>query len=277
MNLIQTFFNAGVMLDSLPALLRGLRNTLLLGVAQHRLRRAAGLVVALIRLYAPKLLRWIAIFYIDVFRATPMLVILILIYYALPFLGVRFSSWTSAVLAFSLVMGAYSAEVYRAGIEGVPRGQFEAAAALGLPFLITLRRVILPQAFRAIVPPMTGNCVSMFKDTSLASTVALAGTAERSDQLAGALREPVAAHHGGGIYIAFLWPMVQARQRTGAAHGLATARTEPQGSVLSGACSAMRPQNEIAFASASSGKRSRTPRLDRRRSGFAPRSEPCIR
>ena len=173
MSLLQTFFNSEVMLDSLPALLRGLRNTLVLSLFSILCGVVLGLVVCLIRLYAPLLLRAIAIVYIDLFRAMPMLVILILIYYALPFLGVRFSSWTSAILAFSLVMGAYSAEVFRAGVEGVPRGQFEAADALGLPFLLTLRRVVLPQAMRAIIPPMTGNCVSMFKDTSLASTVAL--------------------------------------------------------------------------------------------------------
>jgi len=155
MSLLQTFFNSEVMLDSLPALLRGLRNTLVLSLFSILCGVVLGLVVCLIRLYAPLLLRAIAIVYIDLFRAMPMLVILILIYYALPFLGVRFSSWTSAILAFSLVMGAYSAEVFRAGVEGVPRGQFEAAGALGLPFLLTLRRVVLPQAMRAIIPPMT--------------------------------------------------------------------------------------------------------------------------
>ena len=134
MSLIETFFNSEVMLEALPALLRGLGNTLILSFFSILFGALLGLVVCLVRLYAPQALRWLAIVYIDLFRAMPMLVILILIYYALPFLGIRLSSWTSAVLAFSLVMGAYSAEVFRAGIEGVPRGQFEAAAALGLPF-----------------------------------------------------------------------------------------------------------------------------------------------
>ena len=139
----------------------------------------------------------------------PMLVILILIYYALPFLGVRFSSWTSAILAFSLVMGAYSAEVYRAGIEGVPKGQFEAAAALGLPFLLTLRRVILPQAVRAVVPPMTGNCVSMFKDTSLASTVALPELLNEATNAQALYANPSPLIMAAIIYVIFLWPMVR--------------------------------------------------------------------
>jgi polar amino acid transport system permease protein len=209
MSLIQTFFNPSVMSDSLPALLRGLRNTLLLSLFSIVSGAALGLVFCLVRLYAPKLLRWIAIVYIDLFRATPMLVILILIYYALPFLGIRFSSWTSAVLAFALVMGAYSAEVFRAGVEGVPRGQFEAAAALGLPFVLTLRRVILPQAMRAIIPPMTGNCVSMFKDTSLASTVALPELLNEANNAQALYANPSPLIMAAAIYIAFLWPMVR--------------------------------------------------------------------
>ena len=209
MSLVQTFFNSGVMLDSLPALLRGLRNTLALGILSIVFGALLGLFVALVRLYAPKFLGWIAVFYIDLFRAMPMLVILILIYYALPFLGIRFSSWTSAVLAFSLVMGAYSAEVFRAGIEGVPRGQFEAAAALGLPFLIALRRVILPQALRAVVPPMTGNCVSMIKDTSLASTVALPELLNEATNSQALYANPSPLIMAALIYIAFLWPLVR--------------------------------------------------------------------
>jgi polar amino acid transport system permease protein len=209
MSLLQTFFNSEVMLDSLPALLRGLRNTLVLSFFSILCGVVLGLVVCLIRLYAPLLLRAIAIVYIDLFRAMPMLVILILIYYALPFLGVRFSSWTSAILAFSLVMGAYSAEVFRAGVEGVPRGQFEAADALGLPFLLTLRRVVLPQAMRAIIPPMTGNCVSMFKDTSLASTVALPELLNEATNSQALYANPSPLIMAAIIYVVFLWPMVR--------------------------------------------------------------------
>lgn len=209
MSLVQTFFNSGVMLDALPALMRGLRNTFFLSLFSIAFGTVLGLLVSLIRLYAPPFPRWIAIVYIDIFRAMPMLVILILIYYALPFLGVRLSSWTSAISAFSLVMSAYSAEVFRAGIEGVSRGQFEAAAALGLPFFLTLRRVILPQAMRAIVPPMTGNCVSMVKDTSLASTVALPELLNEATNSQALYANPSPLIMAAIIYVAFLWPMVR--------------------------------------------------------------------
>jgi polar amino acid transport system permease protein len=209
MSLINTFFNASVMAESLPALLRGLVNTLILSFFSIVCGTALGLVTSLVRLYAPPALRFVAVVYIDVFRAVPMLVVLILIYYALPFLGVKFSSWTSAVLAFSLVMAAYSAEVFRAGIEGVPRGQFEASAALGLPFLQTMRRVILPQAVRAVIPPMTGNCVSLFKDTSLASTVALPELLNEATNAQALHANPSPLIMAAIVYLAFLWPMVR--------------------------------------------------------------------
>src|SRR4029079_1846826 len=124
MSLIDTFFNPDVIMYSLPALLRGFLNTLLLGILSIGIGIPVGLVISLLRLYAPKPVRWLAVGYTDIFRALPVLVVLILIYYALPFLGIRLSSWASAVTAFAFIMSAYSAEVFRSGIESIPKGQF---------------------------------------------------------------------------------------------------------------------------------------------------------
>jgi polar amino acid transport system permease protein len=209
MSLVETFFNHEVLWSALPALLRGFWNTLLLGIMSIAIGVPAGMVVGVIRLYAPKPIRLLMIGYIDIMRAMPMLVMLILIYYALPFLSIRLSSWASAVLAFSIVMAAYSAEVFRSGIEGVPRGQFEAAAALGLPFLLTLRKVILPQAIRIVIPPTTSNCVSMFKDTSLASTVALPELLKEASNAQALYANPSPLIGAALVYIVFLWPMVR--------------------------------------------------------------------
>ena len=209
MSLLETFFNHEVLWSALPALLRGFWNTLLLGIMSIAIGVPAGMVVGIIRLYAPKPIRLLMIAYIDIMRAMPMLVMLILIYYALPFLGIRLSSYASAVMAFSIVMAAYSAEVFRSGIEGVPRGQFEAAAALGLPFLLTLRKVILPQAIRIVIPPTTSNCVSMFKDTSLASTVALPELLKEASNAQALYANPSPLIGAALVYIVFLWPMVR--------------------------------------------------------------------
>ena len=209
MSLVETFFNADVLMSALPALLRGLLNTLLLGVMSIVIGVIGGLFISLVRLYAPKPFRLFAVFYIDILRATPVLVVLILIYYALPFLGLKLTSWTSAVMAFSIVMAAYSAEVFRSGIESVARGQFEAAAALGLPFLVTLYKVVLPQAIRIVIPPMTSNCVSMFKDTSLASTVALPELLKEAQDAQALYANPSPLIGAALVYIVLLWPMVR--------------------------------------------------------------------
>lgn len=209
MTLLDTFFNADVLLSSLPALLRGFLNTLLLGLLSIVIGVPLGLAVSLVRLYGPLPVRLAAVGYIDVFRAMPVLVVLILIYYALPFVGVSLSSWASAVTAFALVMGAYSAEVFRSGIESIPHGQFEAAQALGLSFPRTLGKVVLPQALRVVIPPTTSNCVSMFKDTALASTVALPELLKEATDAQSLYANPSPLIGAALVYVLFLWPMVR--------------------------------------------------------------------
>ena len=209
MSFVDTFFNSDVMISAFPQLLRGLWMTIALGVVSILIGVSGGLVVSLIRLYAPKPIRLLMVAYIDIMRAMPMLVVLILIYYALPFVGISFSAWWSAILGFSIVLAAYSAEVFRSGIESVPRGQFEAAAALGIPFLITLYKVVLPQAIRIVIPPTTSNCVSMFKDTSLASTVALPELLKEGQNAQGFYANPSPLIMAAVIYIILLWPMVR--------------------------------------------------------------------
>ena len=209
MTLFDTFFNAAVFTAAVPALLRGFVNTLMLGLLAIVLGVPAGLLCSLFRLYAPPPVRWLATGFIDIFRAVPVLVVLILIYYALPFAGVRLSALASATLAFTLVMSAYSAEVFRAGIESIPKGQFEAAQALGLPFTISLRKVILPQAIKLVIPPTTSNCVSMFKDTSLASVVALPELLKEANDAQALYANPTPLIGAALIYVAFLWPLVR--------------------------------------------------------------------
>lgn len=209
MTLIDTFFNTTVLASAFPALLRGLINTLKLGLFSIAIGVPLGLIISVVRLYAPKPFRLLAVGYIDIFRAMPVLVVLILIYYALPFVGIRFSAWVSATLAFTFVMSAYSAEVFRSGIEAIPKGQFEAAQALGLPFILTLRKVVLPQAIKLVIPPTTSNCVSMFKDTSLASTVALPELLKEANDAQALYANPTPLIGAALIYLAFLWPMVR--------------------------------------------------------------------
>ena len=159
MNLIDTFFNWAVFRDSLPALLQGLWITILLGVVSIVAGLVSGLLMALLRLYAPAPVRALARIYIDVFRSIPLLVLLVLVYYALPFVGIRLSSFASAATALTLVSCAYTAEIFRAGIEAIPKGQFEAAASLALSRVQTFLHVVLPPALKKVWPALTSQII----------------------------------------------------------------------------------------------------------------------
>lgn len=209
MEIIDIFFNASVMARALPILVRGLANTLMLGAAAIVFGGILGVTICLIRLYAPRPLRLAAILYIDLMRAMPVLVVLILIYYALPFVGIVFSSFVAAAIALSLVLAAYTAEVVRAGIEAVPKGQSEAAQALGLSFMLTMRKVILPQALRIVIPPYASNCVSIIKDTSLASVVAMSDLLKQATDAQALFANPTPLIGAALIYVAILWPLVR--------------------------------------------------------------------
>lgn len=209
MSLVETFFNWDVLVGAMPLLLRGLVTTLLLGFASILLGLLGGLLVCIGRLYGPLWVRYPMIVFIDVFRSVPVLVVLILIYYALPFVGIRLSSFTSAMTALSLVFAAFTAEVIRAGIEAIPKGQFEAAAALGLHFRLTLFKVILPQAMRIAIPPQTGNCVALLKDTSLASVVAMPDLLKQATDAQAYWANPTPLIGAALVYLVLLWPLIR--------------------------------------------------------------------
>lgn len=209
MTFTETFLNAEVFLRVLPLLLTGLQMTLALAACAILFGMPLGLAVCLARVYGPAPLRVPAILFVDLFRALPMLVLLILIYYALPFVGVRFSSFASAVIALSIVLAAFSAEVFRAGVEAVPHGQWEAARALGLHFWPTTLRVVLPQALRLVVPPATSNCVGIVKETSLASVVALPELLKQGNDAQALTANPTPLIGVAAIYLLVLWPLVR--------------------------------------------------------------------
>jgi polar amino acid transport system permease protein len=136
-------------------------------------------------------------------------VLLIVIYYALPFLGIRLAPFAAATAAISLVAAAYSAEIFRAGIEAIPSGQIDAARALGLSWWLTFRLVVLPQAVRIIVPPLTGNAINIIKDTALASVVALPDLLKQATQAQALAANPSPLIGAALIYLAILLPLVR--------------------------------------------------------------------
>jgi cystine transport system permease protein len=158
--------------SSLWPLLRGaLLGTIPLALASFALGLALALVVALMRLSRVRVVSSIARAYVSVIRGTPLLVQLFVIFYGLPSVGVTVDPWPSAIIAFSANVGGYAAEVIRAAIQSVPKGQWEAAHMIGMSNRLALRRIILPQAARVSVPPLSNTFISLVKDTSLASLI----------------------------------------------------------------------------------------------------------
>jgi polar amino acid transport system substrate-binding protein len=168
-------------------LLQGAGFTVMISVLGMAVAVALGLPIALARLYGPAPLRWLAVAYVEFFRGIPVLLLLYFIYFGLPDLANEYGlgAWfhlsplTAAVVGFGLNYAAYEAEIYRAGVGAVGRGQWEAAAVLGMSRPLTFRRIILPQALRIILPPMTSDFVALFKDTSVVSII---GVVELSKQ-----------------------------------------------------------------------------------------------
>lgn len=154
-----------------PIALGGLIGTIPLAAASFALGLVIALFVALARISSVRVLSVLARFYISVIRGTPLLVQLFVIFYGLPSIGLLIDPWPSAVIAFSLNVGGYAAEVIRAAILSVPKGQWEAGFTVGMSRSTSLRRIILPQAARVSVPPLSNTFISLVKDTSLASLI----------------------------------------------------------------------------------------------------------
>ena len=172
-------------LDSFwPIVLGGLTGTIPLALASFAIGLVLALGTALMRLSKNRVVSGIARFYISVIRGTPLLVQLFVIFYGLPSIGLVIDPWPSAIIAFSLNVGGYGAEVIRAAILSVPKGQWEAGFTIGMSHATTLRRVILPQAARVSVPPLSNTFISLVKDTSLASLILVTELFRVSQQIA---------------------------------------------------------------------------------------------
>jgi polar amino acid transport system substrate-binding protein len=156
-----------------PTLFRGAGITILISVSSMSLAIVLGLVITLLRLYSRPPLSNFATAYVEIYRGTPLLIQLYILYYGLPNIGISLSPITAALLGLGMNYAAYEAELYRAGISAVPRGQMEAALSLGMPQSLAVKRIILPQAFRIALPGVTNDFIALFKDSSLVSVIAM--------------------------------------------------------------------------------------------------------
>ncbi|WP_267201885.1 amino acid ABC transporter permease [Limosilactobacillus kribbianus] len=190
--------------SSLPQLLAaGFKYTIPLAIISFFFGLIIALVTALIRLSLQRgafmILKWIAHFYVWLFRSTPLLVQLFIVFFGLPYLrikgvlphGIKLEPFTAGIITFSLNTGAYASETIRAAIAAVPRGQWEAASSIGMTRWQILWRIILPQALRIALPPLSNSFISLVKDTSLAASITIMEMFAVSQQIAAENYQPL--------------------------------------------------------------------------------------
>lgn len=185
----------------LPMLFKGAGMTLAISLVSMLLAVSLGLVLALMRLYGSKITSLSALLYIEVIRGTPLLIQLFFIFYGLPYLGIKLSPFFAAILGLGLNYAAYEAENYRAGIISVPKSQTEAGYALGMNKRQTLRFIIIPQALRMVIPPITNDFISLLKDSSLVSVITMVELTKVYGQLASTYYD----FFGTGILVAIFY------------------------------------------------------------------------
>ncbi|BCW34930.1 hypothetical protein StoSoilA2_09860 [Arthrobacter sp. StoSoilA2] len=177
-----------------PIISGAVTGTIPLTLASFAVGLVLALVVALLRLSSNWLLSGIGRFYVSVIRGTPLLVQLFVIFFGLPSIGIRLDPWPSAIIAFSLNVGGYAAEIIRAAILSVPKGQWEAGHTIGMSRPQALVRIILPQAARVSVPPLSNTFISLVKDTSLASLILVTELFRNAQQIAAFSQEFMALY-----------------------------------------------------------------------------------
>nr|WP_281697116.1 amino acid ABC transporter permease [Acidaminococcus massiliensis] len=196
---------AELLIQSIPGLLiPGLTVTIPLTLVSFGLGLILALFTALVQIARVPVLRQIARFYVWIIRGTPLLVQLYIIFYGLPSLNIKIDAIPSAIIAFTLSVGAYTSETLRAAILSVPQGQLEAGYCVGMTFSQTMRRIIIPQAFKTAFPPLFNSFIGLTKDTSLAANVTVLEMFMSAQRIAARTYEPFALYcEVGVIYLLF--------------------------------------------------------------------------
>lgn len=194
-----------ILIDSFPKMLiPGLTMTIPLTAIAFTCAMVIAIAAAMAQYARVPILTQLCRFYIWIFRGTPLLVQLFVVFYGLPDLGIRIDPFPAAVLVFSLNEGAYCAETVRAALEAVPEGQLEAGYCAGMSYIQTMRRIILPQAMRTAFPPLSNSLIAMVKDTSLAANITVVEMFRASEQINARVYEPLALYiEVGLIYLLF--------------------------------------------------------------------------
>ena len=205
---IDTFFNAQVMARYLPDILYGTLITIQLAALVIASGLVAGPALALLRSLGLRPVNLLIVFTVDLFRALPPLVIIVFIYFGLPTAGISPSSFVSTWLSLTLVLMAFSEEIFWAGIISIPKGQWEAARSTGLSYGQALLNVVLPQALRLTIPPLTNRTIAITKGTALGSVVALSEILGMASSAVSNSYNPSPLTHGAAAYVILFFPKV---------------------------------------------------------------------
>jgi len=206
--LLDLFFNIEIIVAYAPRVLDGFLLTVAMAITIIVLGLSLGLVLAVARLYRVRPVNWLMVFYVDLFRAVPALVIIYLLYFALPYAGIRVGSVTATVLTLTLILAAFSEEIYWASILSLPVGQWEAGRSTGLSFLGTVVFVIAPQAVRRAIPMLTNRAIAITKGTALGSTVAVQEILNQALSAQSIAANPSPLTFGSLLYLVIFAPMV---------------------------------------------------------------------
>jgi len=208
LSFVDTFLNGAVMARYAPDILRGLLVTIGLAALVVVTGLSAGLGLALLRSLGVRPLNWLIIFVVDVFRALPPLVIIVLIYFGLPSAGWAPSPFVSTWASLACVLMAFAEEIFWAGLTAIPAGQWEAARSTGLGFGRTLAHVVLPQALRLTIPPLTNRTIAITKGTALGSVVALSEILGAASSAMSNSYNPSPLTLGAAAYLVLFLPVV---------------------------------------------------------------------
>lgn len=207
--LFHEFLNLEIMVKVWPMLWAGLKQTALLCVLLIPIGMVGGILAMLAATSTRAWLRWPAMVYIDIFRAFPPLVLIILVYSGVPFLGLNVPALAAICIAFLINSSCYYGEIYRAGMKSLPRGQAEAARSTGMTALQTFVFVTFPQAARNVLPDLLSNTVELVKLTTLASVVSVPELLHSADLARSLTYNTSPLILAAGIYLVVLWPLIR--------------------------------------------------------------------
>jgi len=208
--LLENFLNFSILAEAWPTVLQGFGLTVLISLQVIALGVGAGLGLAVLRSMKLRVMDWLIVGWVDLFRTLPQLVIIIVLYFGMPYLGLTLSPFVTTVLALAAVLSAFSCEIFWSAIYAVPRGQSDAASALGFGPMRLLFRIILPQALRLATPMLTNRAISISKGTALGTAVSLPETLGQAQSFMSMVANPSPLALAAALYLTLFIPLVVA-------------------------------------------------------------------